>query len=111
MQKIQHRQARRPLLVEVQVVDGGGGLYLHRARNLSAGGLFMDAPVPLPTGTRLALSFRLPGSVVIRADASVRWNTEGGGAPARHPGMGIVFHHLDSEQQLAIVQWVEALPG
>jgi uncharacterized protein (TIGR02266 family) len=89
------RSRRRPLIVEVQVRDRDE-VYVHRARNVSMGGMFIDAPVPLSPGTRLQLQFRLPDSPSLACAAVVRWNTADitGGARARHPGMGVVFGEL-----------------
>ncbi len=71
-------------------------LYLHKARNVSAGGMFLDAPLPLPPGTRLGLRFGLPGLGSVECVARVRWNTEmaADGTRARHPGMGVVFEDV-----------------
>ncbi|MCK6529265.1 TIGR02266 family protein [Myxococcota bacterium] len=100
------RASRRiPLFVEVSVRDRGGS-YFHRARNISAGGMFVDSPVPLPEGTRVRLSFRLPGGGPIELTGEVRWTTRIAGQPVPHPGMGVSFTDVTPEQREAIVRYV-----
>lgn len=102
------RQQRRSLFVEVQVQDHDE-LYIHKARNLSLGGMFLDAPLPLPPGTRLGLKFALPGVGSVAVEAEVRWNTDMAGEDTRvpHPGMGVVFAGVAPDKQALIAQFVD----
>ena len=98
---------RCPLFVEVQVRDRTG-VYFHRARNISSGGLFIDAPVPLDEGTEITLHFRLPGGMNIDVAAQVVWTTKMVGVPVPYPGMGVTFKELDERAQEAIQEYVAA---
>lgn len=92
------RLRRRVVYVEVQV-GGDDQVFLRKARNLSTGGMFVDAPVPLPVGTSVELQFRLPAGDAFAFLGEVRWTTEQrtqAGAKPRNPGMGIVFVELRS---------------
>ncbi len=104
--KEQRRRRRRPLIVEVHVRDEDA-LYLYTARNVSAGGMFIDAPVPLPAGTRVGLEFRLPGGGSVQADGEVRWNTDAAVARVRHPGMGVGFVDLEAEAATRLRGWLD----
>ncbi len=101
----QRSSGRGPLFVEVTVRDRAGA-YMHRARNISAGGMFVDSPVPLPEGTRVKLSFRLPGGPTVEVAGDVRWTTRIAGQPVPHPGMGVAFSGLSEEDREAIVRYV-----
>ncbi len=106
-----HRVAARcPLFVEVQVRDRTG-VYFHRARNISAGGLFIDAPVPLDEGTEITLHFRLPGGKNIDVAGKVVWTTKMAGVPVPYPGMGVSFLEPSPEAQQAITAYVAAFAG
>lgn len=97
------------MFVEVQVQDREE-LYVHKARNVSAGGMFLDAPLPLPPGTRLGLRFALPGLGSVECLAQVRWNTDatadGGRAPS--PGMGVVFEGVTDAAAVLLERFVES---
>ena len=104
------RRGRRSLFVEVQVHDRDE-LYVHKARNVSAGGMFLDAPLPLPPGTRLGLRFGLPGLGSVECAAEVRWNTEmavDGGSPPS-PGMGVVFEDISEAVRGLLERFVESV--
>ena len=85
-------------------------LYVHKARNVSPGGMFLDAPLPLPPGTRLGLRFALPGLGAVECLAEVRWNTEmaADGTRAPHPGMGVIFHDVSEPSQAILQSFVSA---
>ena len=84
------------------------GIYFYRARNISSGGLFIDAPVPLDEGTEITLHFRIPGGAVVDVLGSVVWTTKMAGVPVPHPGMGVAFRNLNDEVQESITQYVAA---
>jgi len=87
--------ARRPIFVRIRLPDRAD-LYVHKARNVTASGLFIDAPVPLDPGVRVQIEFRTPDDQPLVCDAEVAWNTEmvGHGAKAPHPGFGVIFVDL-----------------
>jgi len=89
------RLRRKTVYVEVQLQDEAE-LFLHRARNLSTGGMFVDAPVPLPVGSAVELQFSLPTGTRFHWRAEVRWNTDMASdkAKVRHPGMGVIFTEM-----------------
>ena len=100
--------ARRPLYVKLRLPERNE-LYVHKARNLTSAGLFIDAPVPLARGTRVQLEFRGADDATFTCDAEVAWNTEmvGEGARAPHPGFGVVFMGLRDAERRALVRLVD----
>lgn len=102
----EHRGALRcPLFVEVEVQDRTG-VYFYRARNISGGGVFIDAPVPLEEGTEITLRFRLPGGSQVTVEGMVVWTTRMAGVPVPYPGMGVAFRRMGNEDQHAIGAYV-----
>ena len=79
-------------------VDSESTFYAGYARDLSAGGLFVDTPIVHPVGTRFNLSLHLADGVegVVRGIGEVRWvrqpSADGAGAPC---GLGIRFITLE----------------
>ncbi len=103
-----HRDTKRcPLFVEVEVQDRSG-VYFYRARNISAGGVFIDAPVPLEEGMEVTLHFRLPGGTAVAVIGQVMWTTKMAGVPVPYPGMGVAFRKLTDEARDAIMKYVSA---
>lgn len=103
-----HRDDRRcPLFVEVEVSDRSG-VYFYRARNISSGGVFIDAPVPLEEGMEVTLHFRLPGGTAVAVVGQVMWTTKMAGVPVPYPGMGVAFRKLTDEASAAIQKYVSA---
>lgn len=100
--------ARRPLYVKLRLPERNE-LYVHKARNLTVAGLFIDAPVPLGPGTRVQLEFRGPHDATIVCDAEVTWNTEmaGEGTRVPHPGFGVVFVGLDEPRRRVLASLID----
>jgi Tfp pilus assembly protein PilZ len=96
------------LIVEVQVSDEDA-VYLYTARNVSDGGMFIDAPVPLEQGTALQIEFKLPGGQSISTAAEVRWNTgiAAEGTRVRHPGMGVGFVGIEPGDAARLRSWID----
>jgi uncharacterized protein (TIGR02266 family) len=86
---------RVPLETDVRIRRLDEELWGH-ALNLSRGGLFVEAPCPMPPETEVKLDFRLPGSgLPLAPTAQVIWRRvshEGG-----RSGMGLQFLALDRE--------------
>jgi hypothetical protein len=56
------RRAHQRIPVELRVVEmDGEAAYFRYATNISAGGLFIEGPLPASVGTRLTLVFIVPG--------------------------------------------------
>ena len=105
------RVAKRcPLFVEVEVRDRSG-VYFYRARNISSGGVFIDAPVPLEEGTAIDLRFQLPGGEVVAVEGQVIWTTRMAGVPVPYPGMGVAFRNLEPPAHQAIQTYVSSFSG
>jgi uncharacterized protein (TIGR02266 family) len=80
------------------------------ATTLGAGGLFIETESALPSGTRLKMRFRLPGSETLHElSGRVAWHRGPDVAQAVHsPGMGIQF--TDEVGQAALARELEKLP-
>ncbi len=97
------KQARVPVELWIEVTLDGE-LYFQRASNLSVGGVFFTQTIPLPLGTRVALSFELP------FDASpVR--CEGDIVTAKDFGMGVSFVGLSAADRKRVQASLSALEG
>ncbi|MEE8305181.1 MAG: TIGR02266 family protein [Candidatus Tectomicrobia bacterium] len=80
-------------------------------QNISRGGIFVPTYNPLPTGTRLQISFSLPGwdrfidteGLVVH---SVHGDPQQGGQPS---GMGVQFQKLSEESLELIDKYVSSL--
>jgi uncharacterized protein (TIGR02266 family) len=69
--------------------------------NVSKGGIQLRTMNPLPTGSRLRLRFRLPGSKKeIDAETVVAWSDQ-------RTGMGLQFASLDAEAQAEVDEYVD----
>ncbi len=86
-------------------------MYFYRARNISSGGVFIDAPVPLEEGTAIDLRFQLPGGEVVAVEGQVIWTTRMAGVPAPYPGMGVAFRNLEPPASQAIQTYVASFSG
>ena len=92
-------------------VEDEEGVYVHQARNLSVGGMFIDSPVPAAPGTKLTFGFSLPSFGRVECSGLVRWNTDVAGGRARHPGMGVAFHGLSAPARALIAAFTETDDG
>ncbi|NMC71441.1 MAG: hypothetical protein GYA57_15430 [Myxococcales bacterium] len=107
------RSPRKPVRI-VAAYSAAGATRLGVVHNLSVGGAFLQALVPVPSGTRLAISLALPGGPkgepplegrVVRVVQVDRGN---GGEPM--VGMGIEFH-LTPAQQERLQRFLRQAPG
>ena len=80
----------------------GGDLQLFsRVRTLGMGGLFISVPDPPPVGTKLRLSFEVPGGNV-QAEAIVRSIVHG-------EGMGVEFTKIDLKGRFLLQRLLKRL--
>ena len=96
------RYLRISLPKGMRVAWHGGDLQLFsRVRTLGMGGLFISVPDPPPVGTKLRLSFEVPGGNV-QAEAIVR-NT------VRGEGMGVEFTRLGLKDRILLENLLKRL--
>jgi len=96
------KYARISLPKGMRVVWHGGDLQLFsRVRTLSMGGLFISVPDPPSVGTKLRLSFEVPGGNV-NAEAVVRNIVRG-------EGMGVEFTKLRLKDRLLLQMLLKRL--
>jgi len=70
--------------------------------NLSRGGIAVRTTSPLEIGARARLRFRLPGGKrELEVEARVAWSD-------RRTGMGLQFERVDSADQSAVDEFVDA---
>jgi uncharacterized protein (TIGR02266 family) len=94
--------ARVALSTRVQIVHGESAQW-GTGRNLSRGGIFVEADLPMPPATEVSLAFELPGAPEpLAPTAQVVWRREAHRNQA--PGMGLRFLALDR----ASVDWIDA---
>ena len=80
------RASRANVVIAVEVRDGHG-FSLFSTRDLSAGGVYFDRAIPHPVGSRVQLSFQLPGDA-----RTIRCSGEVANVPDSSTyGMGIRF--------------------
>src|SRR5712664_3248834 len=96
------RYPRISLPKGMRVAWHGGDLQLFsRVRTLSMGGLFISVPDPPPVGTKLRLSFEVPGGNV-QAEAIVRSIVPG-------EGMGVEFTKIDLKDRVLLQRLLKRL--
>lgn len=110
MSSPEHRQHRRaPLTGTVRLWDWNAPRTA-LAREVSAGGVFVQTDVPMPEGAHVTLRLELPGERGMTVLGRVVRTVHGGVLAAA--GMGIRFLDLSPSQQRSITDFVErrALP-
>ena len=80
--------------------------------NISSHGVFVRTTSPLPSGTEVDITFRLPGSQAdIEATTVVRWSSAGTAPnPANEAipvGMGLEFVKISARSRRAVEKFVE----
>ena len=96
------REARVPLDLWVEA-EREGETYYQRALNLSAGGVYFAQTVPMPLGTRVQLTFTLPGE-------TTEFTCKGEVVAAKELGMGMHFVDLalaDRKRVEAAIERIE----
>lgn len=101
------RSARTPLVVRVDY-STVEALFSEFTTNINEGGLFIETERPAPSGTLVALQFRLPGcEEPIKVDGRVVWTSAD--RPNDMPGMGIEFEGLGPDARARINALVRGL--
>jgi len=97
-----NRRANPRIPVAVPISFQAGGVIAGaRTQDLGRGGVAIRTMEPLPLGTMIELTFRLPGSSRdITAEGRVAWSD-------RRVGMGVQFEKLSSEAQQVLNAFVE----
>jgi uncharacterized protein (TIGR02266 family) len=85
------RYRRRTVRVLVEYLSDAG-LCCDTATTLGAGGLFIETDQPLPVGSEIKLTFKLPErDTRHEIEGRVSWVHHPAGAAAGVPGMGVEF--------------------
>ena len=86
---------------EVRLSIGGNDIWAY-SRNVSRGGMFVEADTALEPDSEFEVEFTVPStSIVVQPTARVVWRRPAG--DARRPGMGLQFLKLDRDA----AQWLE----
>lgn len=103
------RTAGHRVRVEVDVgVLSESNFYTGVAADVSAGGVFVSTPTPLPVGTDVALYFSLGDGATLHAEAVVRWiRAKTSDLPA---GMGVAFTRLSEDDRRTIADFCAHRP-
>lgn len=107
------REARIDYVVSVDV-EGEDRFFTGfsgEVRNISRGGLFIATPTPPPPGTRLVVSFSIPGMKdFVTANVEVRWvRPKPSGELAA--GVGVRFLDLPPEAEAAVNRFIQKHSG
>ena len=87
--KEKRRAWRSEMLLEVRY-EGAGVHANTRISDISARGVFIDSMTPLPVGSSIKLSFKLPSGNTIEAEGTVTQSQP-------RIGMGVEFTSIDPE--------------
>lgn len=104
----QRRDLTRPLTVLKIWPDDGGKTFFGYARNISRGGMRIDATCPREPGSRHHLEIPLPAPLtgVARCHCQVVWKRDYAAGASYPPGMGLEFLDLPEEISAALDAWV-----
>lgn len=95
------RAVRVSVVIPIEVRDGRG-FSLHSCSDLSIGGVYFDRAIPHPVGSRVELSFNLPGD-----DRVVHCGGEVVNVPDNHKfGMGVRFVDLTQEDEKMLIDFI-----
>ncbi|MBN2124124.1 MAG: TIGR02266 family protein [Deltaproteobacteria bacterium] len=104
------RDPRVPKALAVTYEDGPSAVKAY-GKDISPGGVFIDARNPLEQGRRFSLDLQLPGHLnPIHAEGEVAWARKPGeGAGEVPPGMGVRFLAMSEEDRGILDQYVRTL--
>ena len=91
--KRQHKRISKKVKSQVEHSDM---LTYSSTQDLSSGGLFISTPDPVPPGSEVSLSIKLPDGEHLTLKGVVRWTKDEGRDDSR-AGMGIEFIDLTEE--------------
>lgn len=95
------RAVRVSAVIPIEVRDAHG-FTLHSSSDLSVGGVYFDRAIPHAVGTRVELSFNLPGD-----DRTIACAGEVANVPDAHEyGMGIRFIALSPAHEAMLFDFV-----
>ena len=95
------KAVRLPVVIPIEVRDAHG-FSLHSSSDLSVGGVYFDRAIPHQVGTKVELSFSLPGS-----DQAIVCAGEVVNVPDAHQyGMGVRFLDLKAEHEALLQQFI-----
>lgn len=77
-------------------------------RNISLGGMYVEADAPLPMGTTVQVRFHVPTQAEpIEVTGDIRW-VDPSSSPATPTGMGIRFHGLRARDVWALNRFFQS---
>jgi len=92
----------------VAALDKRGRLYRGKVFNVSGSGMYVYSPYIFPVRTQLKLTIALPREIApLEIEGMVIWVSDRHLQPSSHPGMGIQFTHLDSQEQKELLDFIE----
>ena len=95
------RAVRVSVVIPIEVRDARG-FSLHSCSDLSVGGVYFDRAIPHPVGSRVELSFSLPGD-----DRVIVCAGEVANVPDAHAyGMGVQFLDLSPADEAMIYEFI-----
>jgi uncharacterized protein (TIGR02266 family) len=95
------RAVRVAVVIPIEIRDARG-FTLHSSSDLSVGGVYFDRAIPHQVGTRVELSFNLPGD-----ERTIVCAGEVANVPDAHQyGMGIRFVDLSAEHEAMLFEFI-----
>lgn len=99
------RAIRVGAVISIEVRDANG-FSLHSSSDLSMGGVYFDRAIPHAVGSRVELSFNLPGD-----ERTVRCAGEVVNVPDTHQyGMGVRFLDLSPADEAMLIEFIGEEP-
>ena len=93
------RSTRVPFVASAEIIDVDTEVRLAaQTGDLSEHGCYMDMVNPLPLGTAVKIQIE-HGKRTFRATAGVVYSLP-------HLGMGLIFHDIDADQEVALEKWL-----
>lgn len=99
------------LKMDVEIILGEK-ILTGKVRDISAGGMYIESPEPLPDGSHPKVRFTLDSEAeAIEVEGKVAWTNEGKDRiiPTHSKGMGVQFVENDQSKRIVLVQFVRDL--
>jgi len=105
------RKRPRRLAISLPVTYDNLGMFLDsEIMNLSKGGVFLKADIPLPLRSHIDFQFSLPDeSRVVKATGIVVWSRKYSKEKNKPSGMGVQFLDISTDDIEAILDYIEKL--